>query len=108
MNRFNLTTEHWIPLEGGVKASLLDMYNPETRGLVSGNAIQKISLYKLFFAIAQDAVKVFSACAEMFPKEELTCPSGRSFLCMRRDISYERKTYALIGSFSLHAQRSFF
>ena len=58
MNRFNLTTEHWIPLEGGVKASLLDMYNPETRGLVSGNAIQKISLYKLFFAIAQDAVKL--------------------------------------------------
>ncbi|MGN1189868.1 MAG: type I-E CRISPR-associated protein Cse1/CasA [Candidatus Ornithospirochaeta sp.] len=57
MNRFNLTTEHWIPLEGGAKASLCDMYSPDTKGLISGNAIQKISLYKLLFCIAQDAVK---------------------------------------------------
>lgn len=57
MKRFNLTTEHWIPLEGGAKASLLDVFNPETKGLITGNAIQKISLYKLLFAIAQDAVK---------------------------------------------------
>ena len=57
MNRFNLTTEKWIPIEGGDKASLKDVFSTEMQGLVQGNAIQKISIYKLLFAIAQDAIK---------------------------------------------------
>ena len=57
-NRFNLLYEKWIPVEGGRKSSLLEVFSPDHKGLIGGNAIQKISLYKLLFCIAQDAVSL--------------------------------------------------
>lgn len=57
-NSFNLVCEKWIPIEGGQKSSLLDVFSPNHKGVIGGNAIQKISLYKLLFCIAQDAVSL--------------------------------------------------
>lgn len=57
-NSYNLVDEKWIPIEGRDKASLKDVFSPSFIGLVSGNAIQKISIYKLLFAIAQDAISL--------------------------------------------------
>ena len=56
--------------------------------------------------ICQD-IKVFSACAEMFPWSHR--PFLRSFclLCMRRDVSYDESQIIAHRASSLHAQRCF-
>ena len=54
--RYNLIREKWIPIEGAGKASLYEVFRYGFKGRIGGNPIQKISLYKLLLAIAQDAV----------------------------------------------------
>ena len=52
--------------------------------------------------------KVFSACAEMFLLSKGQKDIDYSFLCMRRDVSYYSRRFALYEEFSLHAQRCFY
>jgi CRISPR system Cascade subunit CasA len=54
-NTYNLLDEKWIPIAGSGRASLLDIFSDHTHGSIGGTAIQKISLLKLFLAIAQSA-----------------------------------------------------
>lgn len=56
--RYNLIHERWIPIEGEGKASLNEVFSCGFKGRIGGNPIQKISLYKLLLAIAQDAVVI--------------------------------------------------
>lgn len=56
--RYNLIHEKWIPIEGAGKASLKEVFSCGFKGRIGGNPIQKISLYKLLLAIAQDAILI--------------------------------------------------
>lgn len=66
--KYNLVREKWIPIEGDEKASLMEVFSYGFKGRIGGNPIQKISLYKLLLAIAQDAV--------LFETEEELCSLG--------------------------------
>lgn len=54
-NRFNLLDEPWIPITDHPRISLRELYNTGDFKSISGNAIQKLALLKLFLAIAQRA-----------------------------------------------------
>ena len=55
-NRFCLVDEPWIPIVGKGRVSLIDVFTDDSCLDIDGNAIQKISLIKLLFAIAQASV----------------------------------------------------
>lgn len=54
-NRFNLIDEPWIPVVDKGRVSLRDIFSNTYISALGGNPIQKISLIKLFQAIAQSA-----------------------------------------------------
>lgn len=58
MERFNLCSEKWIPVVAKGRVSLFDIFSDFTLKEIAGNAIQKLSLMKLLFAIAQRATPV--------------------------------------------------
>lgn len=57
-DRFSLIDEAWIPVEGGARASLSEVFADGSLVALGGNAIQKVSLLKLLLAIAQVACPV--------------------------------------------------
>ena len=56
--RFNLVDEPWIPVVGKDRVSLLDIFSDDSLRDIDGNAVQKLSLIKLFIAIAQASVRM--------------------------------------------------
>ncbi|AEC02347.1 type I-E CRISPR-associated protein Cse1/CasA [Parasphaerochaeta coccoides] len=55
LNRFNLVREKWIPIAGGSRVSLMDIFTDPSIGHVGGTAVQKLAILKLLLAIAQTA-----------------------------------------------------
>ena len=56
--QFNLVYDRWIPVVGRDRVSLLELFSDDSLSDLSGNAIQKIALLKLFIAIAQASVRL--------------------------------------------------
>lgn len=83
--RFNLLDEKWIPLHGGEKISLLDAFSPNTEGLISGNSIQKISIYKFLFAIGQAAISFPSTASWLSIGTEEFGKKCREYLIKNKD-----------------------
>lgn len=54
--RFNLIDEAWLPVAGGERASLKQMFSDAQLKALAGTARQKIAVMKLLLAIAQAAV----------------------------------------------------
>lgn len=52
---FNLVSSPWISISGKGMVSLYDLFSQSGLGLVSGNPVEKIAIYKLLFAISQAA-----------------------------------------------------
>lgn len=50
---FNLVDDKWIPVEGGGRVSLKDVFENSSLTAVGGNPLQKMAVYKLLFLIAQ-------------------------------------------------------
>ncbi|MFZ5366981.1 MAG: type I-E CRISPR-associated protein Cse1/CasA [Spirochaetota bacterium] len=57
MNEYNLVSEPWIPIAGGIRASLQDIFsdNGPTYHSLVGDPIQKLSLFKFLLAVVQSA-----------------------------------------------------
>lgn len=58
MNKYNLCDEKWIPVVSRGRVSLVDVFTDCSLKTLEGNAVQKLALTKLFFAIAQRACRV--------------------------------------------------
>lgn len=58
MNKYNLCDEKWIPVVSRRRVSLVDIFTDRSLKTLEGNAVQKLALTKLFFAIAQRACRV--------------------------------------------------
>lgn len=54
-DRYNLIDEKWIPVEGSIKASMLDVFSNNTNSSLGGTAVQKLAVLRFLIAIAERA-----------------------------------------------------
>lgn len=55
MKSFNLTTQPWIPIQGGQEISLLDVFQNQQTPMLVGSPIEKLALFKLLLAVGHAA-----------------------------------------------------
>jgi len=55
-NKFNLVEEKWVPIQGGDRISLIDIFqNGKQLNNIGGNPIEKISIFKFLLAVVHSA-----------------------------------------------------